>query len=282
MPQNKEEFDFLGITRFHEAGFRGQGLKVVSRETNKSKHGEQVYDILKQILPDAEIICNKDVVDDLENIDGYTTSFFNEKDKYEKYIKASEELYKNNVFLTCAVGNDGEEGYKALSQQKVWTSVGACILKDGKPKRTYYSSVTDELDFMSLTCLQTSRGKFNGTSCANPVFFGMAMLAKQYLGNVTNDELLDFIKENTIDLEDDGHDKYTGHGIFILPEVEENMEIKLRINNKLAYVNGQEVLLDTEPIIHCNRTMVPLRFIAETFGCQVEWNEKEREVTIVK
>lgn len=276
---NKKEFDFLGITQWHEAGYRGQGLRVVSRESEKSKHGKMVLDILKQILPEAEIICNKDVVDDLENIDGYTTSFFNEKDKYEKYIKASEELYKKNVFLTCAVGNDE---YKALSQQRVWTSVGACILKDGEPKRIYYSATTEALDFMSLTNLQTDTGKFGGTSCANPVFFGMAMLAKQYIGKPTNEDLLKFIEINTVDLEDVGHDEFTGHGIFILPKVERIMEIKLRINSELACVNGEEVLLDTKPIIKNNRTLVPIRFIAETFGCDVEWDEKEKEITIIK
>ena len=29
---NKKEFDFLGITRFHELGYKGQGITVASHE----------------------------------------------------------------------------------------------------------------------------------------------------------------------------------------------------------------------------------------------------------
>ena len=29
---NEKEFDFLGITRFHELGYKGQGIKVASHE----------------------------------------------------------------------------------------------------------------------------------------------------------------------------------------------------------------------------------------------------------
>lgn len=29
---NKKEFDFLGITRWHEAGYKGQGISVASHE----------------------------------------------------------------------------------------------------------------------------------------------------------------------------------------------------------------------------------------------------------
>ena len=29
---NKEEFDFLGITKFHEAGYKGQGITICSKE----------------------------------------------------------------------------------------------------------------------------------------------------------------------------------------------------------------------------------------------------------
>lgn len=29
---NKEEFNFLGITKWHEAGYKGQGIKVASHE----------------------------------------------------------------------------------------------------------------------------------------------------------------------------------------------------------------------------------------------------------
>ena len=50
---------------------------------------------------------------------------------------------------------------------------------------------------------------------------------------------------------------------------------------------GQEVaevpqtkLMDTEPILHNSRTMVPIRFVAEELGCRVDWDGSDRSVTI--
>ena len=39
-------------------------------------------------------------------------------------------------------------------------------------------------------------------------------------------------------------------------------------------------LMDTEPILHNSRTMVPIRFVAEELGCQVDWDGSDRSVTI--
>lgn len=62
--------------------------------------------------------------------------------------------------------------------------------------------------------------------------------------------------------------------------------IMLWINNNTANVNGIDVLIDptnsnVKPIIlPPGRTMLPLRFIAETLGCQVDWNPGPKEVTV--
>ena len=39
---------------------------------------------------------------------------------------------------------------------------------------------------------------------------------------------------------------------------------------------------DTKAIIVGDRTMVPLRFISETLGCNVEWDGNKREVHITR
>ena len=48
-------------------------------------------------------------------------------------------------------------------------------------------------------------------------------------------------------------------------------EIKLTIGSKIALVNGEEVELDKEPKLVEGRTLFPLRFISETFGLEVEF-----------
>ena len=56
--------------------------------------------------------------------------------------------------------------------------------------------------------------------------------------------------------------------------------ITLTIDSQTAYLNGAARTLDVAPTIMNDRTMLPIRFIAEGFGLDVEWNEAEQEVSI--
>lgn len=58
--------------------------------------------------------------------------------------------------------------------------------------------------------------------------------------------------------------------------------IKIPINSDIVYVDDEEVQLDCEAQIMNDRTMVPLRFIAETFGIEVDWDQETRTVMIEK
>ena len=57
--------------------------------------------------------------------------------------------------------------------------------------------------------------------------------------------------------------------------------ILLTIGSPLAMVNGLIIPIDTTPIISNGRTMVPLRFIAETLNAEVSWNPDSKTVDIV-
>lgn len=57
-------------------------------------------------------------------------------------------------------------------------------------------------------------------------------------------------------------------------------EIKLTIGSTEALLNGEKQTLDVAPTVTNGRTMLPIRFIAESFKFKVEWNESERSVTI--
>lgn len=50
-----------------------------------------------------------------------------------------------------------------------------------------------------------------------------------------------------------------------------DMQVLLKLNNAIAVKNGNTVLLDVKPYLKNNRVMVPLRFIAETFGYDVNY-----------
>lgn len=57
-------------------------------------------------------------------------------------------------------------------------------------------------------------------------------------------------------------------------------DITLQIDNKIAWVNTKMVGLDAPPIIVFGRTMVPVRFVAESLGETVDWDAERRMVKI--
>lgn len=60
-----------------------------------------------------------------------------------------------------------------------------------------------------------------------------------------------------------------------------NNEIIMTIDNKIAYINGKKYELDVPPMIISGRTLVPIRFIAESLGAKVGWDGKTRTVKII-
>ncbi len=59
-----------------------------------------------------------------------------------------------------------------------------------------------------------------------------------------------------------------------------NDVISLTIDSATAYLNGEARTLDVAPTTINDRTMLPIRFIAESFGFDVEWDENTQTVTI--
>ena len=59
-------------------------------------------------------------------------------------------------------------------------------------------------------------------------------------------------------------------------------KIRLVIDSKTAYLNDKPSELDTAPAIINDRTMLPIRFIAESFGFDVAWDGSTQKITITK
>jgi hypothetical protein len=58
------------------------------------------------------------------------------------------------------------------------------------------------------------------------------------------------------------------------------ISIQLKIGESAAYVNGKNMTMDAPSFINQGRTMVPIRFISESFGAQVSWNDRDQSVII--
>ncbi len=63
--------------------------------------------------------------------------------------------------------------------------------------------------------------------------------------------------------------------------LEEN-EIRLGIHRNTAYLNGEPQWLSVPPTILQDRTMLPIRFIAEGFNLGVAWEDDTKTVTIIR
>lgn len=59
-----------------------------------------------------------------------------------------------------------------------------------------------------------------------------------------------------------------------------NIQVVLQINNPKAKINNKETVLDLAPIISNGRTLVPVRFIAESLGAAVRWNSDIQTIEI--
>jgi len=60
----------------------------------------------------------------------------------------------------------------------------------------------------------------------------------------------------------------------------DNGKIVMTIDSAIAEINGKSVTLDTAPTLLNDRTMVPLRIIAETLNCTVDWFAENRMIVI--
>ena len=56
--------------------------------------------------------------------------------------------------------------------------------------------------------------------------------------------------------------------------------ISMSIGNSQMYRNGEVIILDVVPMLINNRTLVPVRAVAECFDCKVDWNGNSRTVII--
>lgn len=60
----------------------------------------------------------------------------------------------------------------------------------------------------------------------------------------------------------------------------EDVDVSLTIGNDNMYVNGKEIKIDAVPYIENDRTLVPLRAIAEAYNVNVEWRAEQNLISM--
>lgn len=62
--------------------------------------------------------------------------------------------------------------------------------------------------------------------------------------------------------------------------IDSETKVVFTINKNKVLVNNEALSINPAPTIVKNNTVIPLRFFAESYGANVQWNEKERKVII--
>ncbi len=57
-------------------------------------------------------------------------------------------------------------------------------------------------------------------------------------------------------------------------------KLEMVLDKDIAIVNGEIKSIDVPPFVENGRTLVPLRFLSETFGCKVDWDSDLRCATL--
>ncbi|SFE64010.1 N-acetylmuramoyl-L-alanine amidase [Paenibacillus algorifonticola] len=58
--------------------------------------------------------------------------------------------------------------------------------------------------------------------------------------------------------------------------------IVLTINQNVAFVNNEQVMLDTPALLQKGTTLIPLRFVGESLGMKVNWDQSTKSVQLFK
>ena len=257
MSYKEEALAFLGITRWHELGYKGKGIKIMSDERvcekahsdvispkgfkTKRDHGDDVMTHIKLVAPEAEHIAfpfsgsfnNSDyecpAVEYIKEnkVHIFTTSCIGDYPNQSKK-NAIEDCIEAGCIFFSAAGNDDKKGLMGEARYDGYFAIGgvrpACNSKLKKYEwdnlsKVRYSSVGKELDYVTIAEILG----VNGTSFCSPVFAAMCGLVQQFFiekvgRRLTREEMAKFIRDNLIDVDVEGFDTRTGHGLFILPE----------------------------------------------------------------
>lgn len=273
MPYKEEALAFLGITKWHELGYKGKGIKILSQEKIAtdfdSSHTDRLKDVLCMTEPQKtksnhgkDVMVNILVVAPECTPISYTWGGVFSSKGYKcscaEYIKENKvhisttsllggvpneygrEALQDCIDAGCiffgASGNKGvpdkDEGTEVYGEVRAeeYLAIGGAkpkVIKGGenpvydwdKIERVTYSSSGPELDFVTLAEILGP----HGTSFCSPVFAAMCGLVQQFFEEnagrrLTRDEMIQFVKDNSRDLQEEGFDNETGYGLFILPE----------------------------------------------------------------
>jgi hypothetical protein len=216
-------------------------FKQYFRASDSADHNTNVCGVVRELTGDAKII---------------TFPFFKGKEAQERIVQwiienqdkiavvslsatltnASTEIFKRlevtDIPIVCASGNNYRDSANSTAKLEWTISTGAYDeyhnrIPDYSNGEVYIVAFSGIWIYTGKDSMGNPRYKwFNGTSCAAPFAGSMLWLYMTRTGIKFNRQQgFDFVRNNTIDILEKGHDAKSGYGLFILPEkIEEGSE----------------------------------------------------------
>lgn len=199
-----------------------------------------------------------------------------------------------NILVVCAAGNSGDDNADT-DEFSYPAKFDECVSVSSMSNAMQMSKFTNTGDYNDLICVGEAvystflnHGYMNlsGTSMATPLASAMACclyskFKEEYKRNPSEAELYAQLMKATTDI--GLPKKAQGNGMLDAKPIfnSNNKTIKLKINELTYYVNGVKQTMDVTPFLDDkNRTQVPIRFVAEALGYEVEWESKTKTVVI--
>ena len=219
-----------------------------AKQEKENSHGNQTLNVIHQVAPDAEFYTlprggtytMNDATGSLiekslpymiaEGIHLVNASVGGTNNK--TLNEAILNVQKHGTTFVCSAGNSGDRGVSPYARSGVWIAIGAVVLNNREEiKLTTYSSIDKAVDFVQFSEIYVNDVRKgyedrtiyrSGTSFSSPLLTGMLALVQQFFKGITGqflkqNELYQFMMDNSVDLGDVGKDTKYGHGLFVLP-----------------------------------------------------------------
>lgn len=230
-------------------------------------------------------------------IDIISMSLCGPSDDYDIH-QAVKRCHAAGIVMVAAAGNYGRDyGVMYPARYPEVIAVAAVNLEELPADFSAYGM---ELDLAAAgvdvwsTWLGGGYVQLSGTSMACPHIAGAAAIlqakAKKRLGRkLTPEEMRVSLDLYAEDLGDPGRDERYGCGVFSFGRLNTSdsigLQVEMWVGNKNYLVDGQSKNMDITPLLMSvpggHRTLVPVRFVAEGLGAEVEWDLDNQKITIV-
>ena len=241
-----------GVSQHLDLAIAG-GYSVITEDYNDNNgHGTAVSGVVSALLnneglagiaPEADIYAVKimedssgylsDAIAGVEwaienNMDIISMSFGMES--YSQIFKeVIEEAYNNNILLIAATGNNGENNILYPAAYSDVIAVGAI---NENNEKALFSNYGFELELVApgvdinTTYLGEGYIVTSGTSFAAPHVAGVAALIKSYNQSLTNSQIRAKLRNDALDLGEQGKDDYYGFGLVQINLESQNYTIQ--------------------------------------------------------